>query len=585
MASTTALYTGLSGLNAHARNLDVIGNNIANVNTTAFKSSRLLFSTMFNKTLSGGTPPGDINGGTNPFQIGLGVNTGGTQRNMTSGTISVTGDQRDMAIDGSGFYVVRRGDADFYTRDGSFRPNANNDLASVNGDLLMGYGVDSEFNINTGSLVPLRIPLGQLTIADATKNVRMSGNLDADGTLPTHGASITLGGSSTTGLNVTSTATPPPATGNVLELTSLLTDIEDPQQAGSDTPLWAVGQQVELRNVQKGNKLLPTAAFDITATSTVQDLMDFFASSLGIDATAGTNPDGATPGVSLDPTTGVLTVTGNTGTASDISLDPADIRTLSAAGTLVGYPLTPTKAASADGESVRTTFMAYDSLGTPVEVNLTMSLVGRADTGTTWRYAVESPDNKVGGLQVASGNISFDNDGQLTSTTPVTVTIDRSGTGATTPLTFSLSFGSTTDNVTSLSDTSSEIAATYRDGSPIGTLTAFGVDADGTIQGAFSNGLTRTLGRVALATFTNPEGLMEEGGNLFSVGANSGEPAVVGPGTFNAGRIVSGSLELSNVDLGEEFIKMILSSTGYSANSRVIKTTDDLMQQLLVLGR
>ncbi len=585
MASTTALYTGLSGLNAHARNLDVIGNNIANVNTTAFKSSRLLFSTMYSKTVSGGTPPGDINGGTNPFQIGYGVNTGGTQRNMTSGTISVTGDQRDMAVDGSGFFVVRRGERDYYTRDGSFRPNANNDLTSVSGDLLMGYGVDDEFNINTGSLVPLRIPLGQLTIAEATKNVRMSGNLDADGALPTRGSSIALSGSATTGLNVISSASPAPGPGNVMELTSLLADIEDPQQPGSDTPLWAAGQQIELKNIQKGNKLLPTAAFDVTATSTVQDLMDFFAASLGIDTTTGANPNAATPGLSLDTTTGILTITGNTGTSNDITIDPADIRTLSSSGSLVGYPLTPTKAASADGEAVRTTFMAYDSLGTPVEVNLTMSLVGRADTGTTWRYAVESPDNMVGGLQVASGTVSFDNDGQLTTTAPITVTIDRSGTGATTPLTFALSLGSTTDNVTALTDTSSEIAATFRDGSPIGTLTAFGVDADGTIEGAFSNGLTRTLGRVALATFSNPEGLVEEGGNLFSVGSNSGEPAVIGPGTFNAGRIVAGSLELSNVDLGEEFIKMILSSTGYSANSRVIKTTDDLMQQLLVLGR
>ncbi len=585
MASTTALFTGLSGLNANARNLDVIGNNIANVNTTAFKSSRLLFSTMFNRTLNEGSPPGAINGGTNPFQIGMGVNTAGTQRNMNSGTISVTGDQRDMAVDGSGFFVVRRGENAFYTRDGAFRANANNDLTNINGDLLMGYGVDSEFNINQGSLVSLRIPLGQLTIAEATKNVRMSGNLDADGPLPTHGSSTRLGGTATTGLVTIVGATPPPALGNVLEATSRLVDIEDPQQPGSNTPVWSVGQQVELRNVQKGNKLLPTAAYDITATSTVQDLIDFFVASLGIDPSTGPNPDGTTPGVAIDTTTGTLTITGNTGAANDLTIDSADLRTLTSTGSLVGYPITPTKNATADGESVRTTFIAYDSLGTPVEVNLTMSLEARADTGTTWRYFVESPDNAAGVLQVATGTVDFDNEGQLSTTTPVNVTINRNGTGSVTPLTFALSFGSTTDNVTALSDDQSEIAATFRDGSPIGTLTGFGVGGDGTLTRAFSNGLTRTLGRVALATFTNPEGLVEKGSNLFAVGANSGTPAVVNPGSFNAGRIVAGSLELSNVDLGEEFIKMILSSTGYSANSRVIKTTDDLMQQLLVLGR
>ena len=585
MASSTALFTGLSGLNANARNLDVIGNNIANVNTTAFKGSRLLFSTMFSRTLSGGTRPGDVNGGTNPFQIGLGVNSAGTQRNMSSGTISVTGDQRDMAVDGAGFFVVRRGENDFYTRDGSFRPNANNDLTNIHGDLLMGYGVDAEFNVDVGELAPLRIPLGQLTIAQATRTVRMSGNLDADGALPTHGSAIALGGPAGVGLRTIAAAAPPPGAGNLLEATSRLADVEDPQQPGSNAPLWAVGQRVEVRNVLKGGALLPTASYDITAASTVQDLMDFFGDVLGIDATTGQNPDGLTPGLALDPVTGIVTVTGNTGLANDLTIDAADIRTLSAAGAPVGVPLVPIKAASADGESVRTTFIAYDSLGTPVEVNLTMALESRADTGTSWRFFVESPDNAGGVLQVATGLVDFDNEGQLSTTTPVTVTIDRSGTGAVTPLSFTLGFGSTTDNVTALSDDASEIAATFRDGSPIGTLTGFGVDSDGTIVGAFSNGLTRSLGRVVVATFSNPEGLVEQGSNMFSVGANSGTPAVVSPGSFNAGRVVAGALELSNVDLGEEFIKMILSSTGYSANSRVIRTADELMQQLLVLGR
>jgi flagellar hook protein FlgE len=90
---------------------------------------------------------------------------------------------------------------------------------------------------------------------------------------------------------------------------------------------------------------------------------------------------------------------------------------------------------------------------------------------------------------------------------------------------------------------------------------------------------------VAIANFTNVEGLADQGNSLYSVGANSGPPQIVDPGTFGAGRVAGGSLELSNVDLGDEFVKMILTSTGYSANSRVVRTTDELMQQLLVLGR
>ena len=131
----------------------------------------------------------------------------------------------------------------------------------------------------------------------------------------------------------------------------------------------------------------------------------------------------------------------------------------------------------------------------------------------------------------------------------------------------------------------STLAATFRDGAPIGTLTNFGIDSDGIISGAFSNGLVRTLGQVAIATFTNNGGLVDNGNNLFSVGANSGSPVVTTARTLGAGQFAGSSLELSNVDIGEEFIKMILASTGYSASSRVIRTADELMQQLMVLGR
>ena len=112
-----------------------------------------------------------------------------------------------------------------------------------------------------------------------------------------------------------------------------------------------------------------------------------------------------------------------------------------------------------------------------------------------------------------------------------------------------------------------------------------GVGQDGRITGAFSNGLTRTLGQVALATFTNAEGLVDVGGNTYRTGANSGE-ALIGPAlTLGSGKIVGGALELSNVDLSQEFVNLILASTGYSASSRIITTTDQLMQQLLAIGR
>ena len=141
------------------------------------------------------------------------------------------------------------------------------------------------------------------------------------------------------------------------------------------------------------------------------------------------------------------------------------------------------------------------------------------------------------------------------------------------------------DSVTSLDSNTSSLAATYQDGAPRGTLASYSVGTNGIITGAFTNGLTRTVGQVALATFANPEGLVDIGSNLFTNGPNSGTPVVGEPLSLGAGKVVGGALELSNVDLSQEFINLILASTGYSASSRVITTTDQLMQQLLVLGR
>jgi flagellar hook protein FlgE len=124
-----------------------------------------------------------------------------------------------------------------------------------------------------------------------------------------------------------------------------------------------------------------------------------------------------------------------------------------------------------------------------------------------------------------------------------------------------------------------------QDGSAIGTLSNFSIGEDGTISGSFTNGLTRNIGQIALAKFTNPEGLIDVGDSLYRIGPNSGTPLVGAPGDFGSGRLLGGALELSNVDLSQEFINMILASTGYSAASRVITTTKELIDQLLVLGR
>lgn len=577
MASTTALFTGLSGLNVHARKLDVIGNNIANVNTTAFKSSKMLFESLFTRNYSLGSTPSDTLGGTNPKQIGNGVAIAGVQRNFNNGTFSATGDLRDLGIDGNGFFIVEREGQQFYTRAGSFRPDPEDNLITVSGERLMGYMADEDFNIQEGQLVPVNIPIGKRTIAEATQNAVFAGNLNSEGDIATQGSIINILANATDGFLTTA--------GAFIDSTTLLTEIEDPAAPGSTTPAFVEGETLRLTEATKGDAQVPQAELEITATTTVQDLMDFLTAALGIQTTGSANPDGNTPGITVDPTTGIISVVGNTGVDNDLRIDSADLIVLGTDGVSRGAAFTTDRTQQADGESVRTTMVVYDSLGSSVSYDITMVLEETPNTGPIWRYYLESGDDTDLDIALGTGQVRFDTEGQIDpDTSTIEVTIDRDQTGANQPLSFNISLSNSAGQITSTA-TESAMQGVYWDGLPPGTLETFGVGDDGTILGRFSNGALRTLGRLVIANFTNPAGLVDAGGNLFETGANSGPAVVADPGTLGAGLIVSGSLEMSNVDLGEEFTQMILTSTGYSASSRVIRTADELMQQLLVLGR
>lgn len=577
MASTSALFIGLTGLNTHARKLDIIGNNIANINTTAFKSSRIMFETLFQTNLSFGTAPSATNGGINPRQIGNGVGIGAIQRNFNNGTINATGDLRDLAIDGSGFFMVESNGATFYTRAGTFRQDTEDNLTTATGERLLGYGIDDNFNLITGALVPLNIPIGRQTIAEATSNVSLVGNLDKSGDIPTTGSIIELMGSTLSGPTILG--------GGFINSSTPLVNIDDPNNPG--IAQFSAGQTIRLTtDASKGGGSIPEADLTISATTSVQDLMAFLDSALGIQTTGSPNPDGSIPGVTVDSTTGVITIVGNVGTENNISISTGDLRLIASDGTTsLGAAFETSQIAEADGESVRTTVSAFDSLGTSVLVDVVMVLDSTPNAGPVWRYFVESGADTDLDIAVATGTMQFDTEGQVDQlSNTVQVTIDRQNTGADTPLSFNLNFLSNTGQTTSLATGSSLIGLTT-DGLPPGTLENFATGDDGLIVGRFSNGAIRTMGQVVLAKFSNPAGLIDQGGNLFATGPNSGPAAVAGPGQLGLGSVVAGALESSNVDLGQEFTQMILTSTGYSASSRVIRTTDELLQQLLVLGR
>jgi flagellar hook protein FlgE len=586
MASTTAMFTGLSGLSANARRLDVIGNNIANVNTTAFKSNRMSFAPTFSRNFSLGTAPGTATGGSNPGQVGLGISIAGTQRSFTNGAISATGVSTDVAIEGDGFFITNVAGEQLYTRAGNFQRNQNNDLVTISGGRVMGFGVDNNFQIVNGNLVELNIPVGTLTLAEATRNVIFNGNLNASGTV------ASTGSTHTNRAFYTDSALTTLLGAATIDLTTVGNDLYiDDGAGGSFLAIeGGAGTILTLSGIEKAGKDLGTHSFAFSATAvagvddfgtTLQDYMDFLNEVLGLDSST---IDGQSLGGGVAFSNGVITITGNEGTVQDLDIETGDIvATNNGAG--ISQPFVMTKTGSADGESVRTSFIVYDSLGSPLTVDLTFVLQETVDgEGTVWEFMAESSDNDAIDRIVGLGVVEFDASGTFVSASNQAFSVVR-GNGAVSPLTVNLQYQSGANAISALTSTTSNLAAISQDGSPIGTLSNFSIGEDGVISGSFTNGLTRTIGQVALAKFSNPEGLVDVGNNNFRVGPNSGTALVTAPGQFGTGRVLGGALELSNVDLSQEFINMILASTGYSAASRVITTTDELIQQLLAIGR
>jgi len=571
MGLTTSLYTGLTGLTSNSEGITVTGNNIANVNTTGFKYSRISFETQVSQNLGSASAPSAELGGTNPTQLGLGTRIAGIDRVFTNGSIQPTGVNTDVAVEGNGFFVVNDNGTQRYTRDGTFKLDRDHNLVTAKGARVQGYGIDDDFNIVTGPLVDINIPLGSLTVAEPTTSVSFSGNLNADGDV------ASLNSVTTSGPLFSDAGATTPATAGTA-LTSLFDS--------SGTALFATSDVITLTGATKGGATVPNRTFEVGTTTsapddsgtTLQDFLDFIDEVMGIDSTADAGAGVAVNGA------GEIVITGNTGTANDLQIDAGNV--VVNQSTSPSLPFTFSKTQDGDGESIRTTFVAYDSLGAEMVLDLTLVLESTTNAGSTWRFYAQSVDDTDLDRVVGTGTLDFDTNGQLISTSGGGINIDRDGTGATTPQTVTLDFGGGgLGAVSSLADTSSQIAAFSQDGSPIGTLEDFEVTEDGRIVGVFSNSILRDLGQIPLALFTNNLGLKEIAGNMFEATSNSGTATIVQAGTGGTGRTLGGALELSNVELSREFINLITFSTGYSASSRVLTTADRMVQELLAAVR
>lgn len=173
MGLTSALNTSLNGLSLNEVTIDVLGNNIANAGTNGFKASTVRFQTQLARTLSIGSRPTATDGGSNPRQVGLGATTSAISKDFTQGSLSNSTSASDLAIQGEGFFVMDGSSGRTYTRNGNFLRSSDSYLVNDQGQFVQGYGIDNEFNIVTTQLSPLRIPLGELNVAQRTSQITM----------------------------------------------------------------------------------------------------------------------------------------------------------------------------------------------------------------------------------------------------------------------------------------------------------------------------------------------------------------------------------------------------------------------------
>ena len=357
---------------------------------------------------------------------------------------------------------------------------------------------------------------------------------------------------------------------------------------------------------RKGGRLLAEKEFTIldgtetpgVPATTVQELLDFIEDATGIqdsgddagmpsslhDIVGEIDLDGLLAPEAVVTTDGRIRVVSNNGVDNGIEIGLSSFRITTPTNEVVSTNVGFTTVQEAVGESAVADFTAYDSLGVPLQVRVTAVLESVTGSATTYRWFADCADN-LGDpgydISVGTGLLSFDGEGNLISDTNTTVSISRSDFPSETPLEFELDF----TNVSGLASESSTLAATRQDGSPPGQLTSYIIGEDGIIRGVFTSGVTRDLGQVRLARFANPAGLEQVGDTMFREGINSGRPITDAPNGNGMGKVVGGAKELSNTDIGRSMIDLVLASTQYRANSRVISTAQQLLDELLNLRR
>ena len=672
-----ALSAGVTGLQAHQKMLDVAGNNLANVNTTAFKASRITFAELLSETIKKASQPTSEVGGTNPLQMGSGVGIAGVSPNMAQGNLMNTGNPLDLAIEGEGYYVLSDGSQDIYSRAGAFGVDADSNLVDpATGYFVQRIGsVGESDGFQTSGISNICVPYDVAMPARATTEVVVSGNLSADATYPTSRAQViasnigytTNNGTTAVGITElsdldqfsgtfsgngvitfsgykpdgTSLASATPAVDLTMDIdaTTTLADVvswlnTDEGTAGVDEEQTITGTAASgtftlsyggettgvldwndtagdietalelltgIDDVTVAGGPLGTAGVTVTFDGALVEETDVALLTVNdIDLAGGT--------VSVAETTTGRAVQGVLGSEATATLVNGKIVITDAVG---GYSKTDLEMAYSDaGDDTSLTMPSYFEVSTVggdevKNINITVydtqggkhvlsAALVRTDTANTWDmiltsitgniYDVTMGNRRIEGIEFDAGTGSYTGlNTTIGDDAEFVVTFAHDTTSS---QTIAISMGTVgqLDGLTQFAGNSTAVAR-EQDGYEAGRLTTVSVDNEGTVIGAFSNGIKKNIATIQIALFQNPAALESMGSGYFSTSANSGEAVATQALTGGAGSIHGGALEKSNADVATEFVNMIQAQNGFQANARTIKVANEILRELTSLIR
>jgi len=560
-----ALSSGVTGLQAHQKMLDIAGNNLANVNTTAFKASRVTFAELLSETVKKASQPTANVGGTNPQQMGSGVGVSGITQNMSQGNIVNTGNPLDLALEGEGYFALSDGQQYVYARAGAFAVDADSILVDpATGYRVQRIGSEGE---SDGFQIPgdsdLHIPYDMAMPANATSEIVVSGNLSADAAFTTPRAQV-INSNTTYTYNNGTTATESTEIDQLDQFTG----------GGESDGQLSVGQSgtITIDGYHKnGTQFSSGLTFTVNPDTTLSDFINHLNTNVLSGATA-----------SL--TNGKIRITDNSSGYSRLDC------TLSYSGdgsfTTPGY----FEILIVGGEEAKNiNITVYDSQGGK---HVFSGAFVRTNTANRWDMVLSSITGNIDEITMANRrieDIEFDpGDGSyagLSGSDPAEFVITFAH-DTVNPQTVTLNIGTVgkLDGLTQFAGNSTAVAR-EQDGYGAGRLSTVSINNEGIVIGAFSNGIKKNLATIQIALFQNTSGLESIGGGYSIPSANSGEAIATQALTGGAGSVHGGALEKSNADVATEFVNMIQAQNGFQANARTIRVANDILRELSNLIR